>query len=405
MRLRPAGLYTDDPLLAEYFAPRGAPPAGGGAMIHSRSVAVNATATIAGSGIVIPAHQRSVAVNGTASIATSGVVVPVLTSITVTPSNSTFRPDDSADRLQMTATGHYTSGGDQDITDQVTWASGDTNIATVSNGAGTEGEVAAVAGAITGASAATVQITATLGAIQGSTNVTVDTDVDGPNSWRVPVNAYQWSIMGETPPSAWDCQNASGNLSDTIGSLTLTAGATPLYAQDITDWTRNAVGFDDASADRFVAGVGVGPNPATTSQAWAAIVQVPSTLPADRSFLGVLTATLQCAGLIRTTGVMRINVATNTADGTSDHRGGIHLFIIQHDITNSKSNFYSELDKVVGTFSATVADGNKGLGPVTGANTGAYRILKAWLLGSPERTTGAVATLVNKITKTTVSWS
>ena len=87
---------------------------------------------------------------------------PTLLSITVTPANMTIDPSST---LQFTATGHYSDGTNQDITGSVTWASTDTSVATIS-----------AQGLATGAAGGngTTSITAMLGTITGSTNLTVE---------------------------------------------------------------------------------------------------------------------------------------------------------------------------------------------------------------------------------------
>jgi hypothetical protein len=67
----------------------------------------------------------------------------------------------------FTATGGFSDGTSQDITSQVTWASANTAVATISNAAATHGLATAVA---TGSST----ISATLNGISGSTVLTVD---------------------------------------------------------------------------------------------------------------------------------------------------------------------------------------------------------------------------------------
>ena len=61
---------------------------------------------------------------------------PTLTSIEVTPSLATAA---AGTTTQFTATGLYTDNSKQDLTTQVTWASSNIAVATVSNAAGSKG--------------------------------------------------------------------------------------------------------------------------------------------------------------------------------------------------------------------------------------------------------------------------
>ena len=92
-------------------------------------------------------------------------VVPVLQSITVTPSNTSAMVGSN---IQYHATGNYSNSSTQDLTTQVTWASSVTTVATI--GAG---------GLANTVAAGTTTISATLGAISGSTALNVSTAPGG----------------------------------------------------------------------------------------------------------------------------------------------------------------------------------------------------------------------------------
>lgn len=91
---------------------------------------------------------------------TAGSSPRVLLSIVITPANQSVP---AGLTVQMTATGHYSDGSTTDLTDSVTWDSVSHARVTVSNTAPNKGLATAVA-----AGAATT-ITATLGAVVGST--------------------------------------------------------------------------------------------------------------------------------------------------------------------------------------------------------------------------------------------
>jgi hypothetical protein len=113
---------------------------------------------------------------GTSTIkATSGKIVgstlltvttapPTLVSITVDPPMPSVT---LGTNQQFTATGTYSDGSIQTITNTVTWSSSATSVATISNAAGTPGLATSV-----GAGSST--ITATQGSVTGSTTLTVN---------------------------------------------------------------------------------------------------------------------------------------------------------------------------------------------------------------------------------------
>ena len=127
------------------------------------------------SGLTNGTHTITITARGThdASATGSSVVLdsliaipqPTLTSIAVTPSDSTLRQGQT---LQYAATGSYSDGSQQDLTGQVTWSTNPSTLATISNAAGSQGLLTAIGGSQNGLS---VQVTAALGSVSGSTNL------------------------------------------------------------------------------------------------------------------------------------------------------------------------------------------------------------------------------------------
>ncbi|PKA17174.1 beta strand repeat-containing protein [Leptospira haakeii] len=91
------------------------------------------------------------------------VTAAALESISITPSN----PSTPKGRtLNLVATGIFSDGHNENITDQVTWSSEDTSIATVDNGSGFEGRASGIA-------VGTVDITAEIGGIEETVSFSV----------------------------------------------------------------------------------------------------------------------------------------------------------------------------------------------------------------------------------------
>lgn len=91
------------------------------------------------------------------------VVDEILAGIDVTPKNDTIGGGQS---LQFTATGRFSDNSTLNVTEQVNWASSNTNAATISNAEGSKGK--ATAGSIPGRS----EISATRDGVRGATNLT-----------------------------------------------------------------------------------------------------------------------------------------------------------------------------------------------------------------------------------------
>jgi Big-like domain-containing protein len=100
---------------------------------------------------------------GVTGMASVGVVSATLQSIDVEPVNATLT---AGLRSTYTATGFYSDGSKIDLSAQVTWATDNTMVATISNVAGATGQLLARA-------AGTTNVSATLGPIVGQTALTV----------------------------------------------------------------------------------------------------------------------------------------------------------------------------------------------------------------------------------------
>jgi uncharacterized protein YjdB len=90
-------------------------------------------------------------------------VTPALISIAVTPANPSIAPNTDE---QFFATGTYSDNSTQNLTSQVTWSSSNPGIATISTTAPTRGLATAVSAGVT-------TISASLGSVTGSTQLTV----------------------------------------------------------------------------------------------------------------------------------------------------------------------------------------------------------------------------------------
>jgi hypothetical protein len=196
--------------------------------------------------------------------------------------------------------------------------------------------------------------------------------IDATKGWARPANASEWTeLLAGTgianPDSSWDCGEASGNLADDIGSLTLTANLSPLYAQSATGWAGTGVDATDGTADRFAAAASVGPDPASSSQVWMFTLAIQTEPTVTRHFGGIntISSTQECrlgwspsAGTNR----LRIGVVGVGTIGTLDHPVGDYVVFLRYDRAASIATAYSDLETVVGTYSASVVDGPKGYG-------------------------------------------
>ena len=118
-------------------------------------------------GLATSAAQGSVTISATQGtiVGSTGLTVTpaVLVSIAVIPANASIA---NGTGQQFAASGTYTDNSTQPLTSAVNWSSSDTTVASISNAPGSKG-LASSAGQ------GTATITATLGAVSGSTGLTV----------------------------------------------------------------------------------------------------------------------------------------------------------------------------------------------------------------------------------------
>jgi hypothetical protein len=215
-------------------------------------------------------------------------------------------------------------------------------------------------------------------ALSAEGEVTSTWTIDATSNIACPADSTEWAafisyhaLSVAVPDHLWLCDEASGDLADSIGSLTLADTGSPQYAQTATGWTRTGVGFTDGSTMMFSAGSGLGPNATTTSSLWAADIYI-RTEPAALRIVGGATRINSGSDSVRSYispsgGTARLGITVDgvSANGSSDHTtGSTQAWVLKYDHTNSAVCAYSSLEKRTGTYTAgaNVADGEKGYG-------------------------------------------
>jgi hypothetical protein len=154
------------------------------------SSAAAAISNAAGSkGVATPTAAGSTTISaalGSISGSTTLTVTPaILVSISVTPGNPSIAIGASQ---TFTATGSYSDNTTQDITSLVTWISGDTGIAALSNAAGSKGLATAVG-------VGTTTITSVSGNVSGAATLTVAGAAVVTLSWDAPTTMTDGSSL------------------------------------------------------------------------------------------------------------------------------------------------------------------------------------------------------------------
>lgn len=235
---------------------------------------------------------------------------------------------------------------------------------------------------------------------------------DATSGIRVPASSTEWTNflayhgISVSVASLWLCQESSGNLADSIGSLTLTANGTPLYSQAVSGWTRLGVGFNEGAAQRFMAASGSGPNPTTTSQLWCFFASI-TAIGGTRTWISVSdTGATQCLTRCNVTPVCtNVTVGATVSGADNPTNNGVVPYVLQYDRANSKSNSYNDIEKITGTYNSGVLDGRKGIGgaasnPPTGQCVYGFMLSGA----NAEISTATLKTLLQAM-GWTISWS
>jgi hypothetical protein len=168
----------------------------------------------------------SAALGGVTGTTVLTVTPAVLEMIMVSPTNPSVTKGQTEPFMAM---GMYSDNSTQDLTTQVTWASSDTAVATISNASGSEGLASAVG-------AGTSKITAKLGGMTGETTLTVTLPVLSPvavkdngqggyyeyGTWTTAAGGYNGTYAVANPTTSSKASNR--------WNLTVPAGTYDVYA-------------------------------------------------------------------------------------------------------------------------------------------------------------------------------
>lgn len=230
-----------------------------------------------------------------------------------------------------------------------------------------------------------------------------------------PASAAEWDIVLSVagvssggPSALWLCQEASGNLADTIGAFTLTAGgAAATYQQAITGYTRKGIALADGATSAFTSSSLSLPSLLTQSQLVLAVIRLPVAIPGTgRAFVSVgSTGTRLSAQVLATTGKYRAQSAANAADGAASICDGtVHPVVIRHNRTASEADGYTDVEKLQPTFGATTAGQEIKLGnSLLFASASAYLYACSFHLGSAELSDAQVKAIL-QVLGWTVAW-
>jgi hypothetical protein len=155
------------------------------------------------------------------------------------------------------------------------------------------------------------------------------------------------------PGLLWLCQDASGNLADSIDSLPGTVSGAPIsYQQAIAGWSRFGISGGDAGtaiADSSSASL---PDPATAATliiSYAIVTAAPAAIRQVDLIGTANVATTRISTTPRFQGVSGGSVIT----GASDPTGSVRPYVLLDDPVAARSATYTDQEKLVPTRAAT----------------------------------------------------
>jgi hypothetical protein len=236
--------------------------------------------------------------------------------------------------------------------------------------------------------------------------------VDSTSNKGVPANSTEWgdvlTQVGVTGTVAhlYLMQEASGNLTDSVGSVTLTAASSPDYNQTVSGWTRKFLGEKDAgfSVAAFSSTSASLPDLSTTSVLMLVYGKIVSTPDAEKDAFVIGGSSSARYVTINTTPAWKLNQGGGGASatgGTGDN--DVHPIIIQVDRTNSVIRFITDEEILTPTWSnPSVANKLLGFGSVASAAAAQFMAGYAVVL------TGNIATTSRanlKVLLETLGWT
>jgi len=194
--------------------------------VWNSSAPLVATINSAGMAASVSLGQSSITAvaAGITGSSTLTVSSPALVSVAITTASATIPPGTTE---RLAATGTFTDGSSQDITSTAHWSSSVPSVATVSNISGSNGVV-------TSEGVGSTVVSATLGSLSGSTNLTVAISAELQPTFfaissNVPSDApkVSYGVMGHPGPFAWTLVEQHGRGQYSWGALDQTVQQAP----------------------------------------------------------------------------------------------------------------------------------------------------------------------------------
>lgn len=224
------------------------------------------------------------------------------------------------------------------------------------------------------------------------------------NGYAFPADSTEWGALmsaasaGGSPVHCHLCQEASGDLADSIGSWTLADGGTVSYQQAVTGFTRKAVKFGGSVGDEF-SGAG-GPNPASTSVLELVILELGAAPGAEVALFGLATGFYVTH---HTSGIPRAFIGGSGGGNLGSSATGFQVLALRHNRTAGTATLFNAAIKASQTYdSGSVGTVTGGLGTVDGTGFNSSSTVKilmhaVWSGAAAEKTDQQVFDLLTEM--------
>ena len=180
------------------------------------------------------------------------------------------------------------------------------------------------------------------------------------NAYHVAIGTVDFPDV--LPSSLYLFQEASGNIVDAIGGITLTAtGASLLYQQAVTGWSALEFRTPDGLASHNAQNTTTAVDISATSALWMLYIRMPAATPAATRRFGRINAT-GILSTITATPVLQCvtgGAGGSTVGGASNPTAAVRPLVIQVDRANTRAMVLTDQETITGTAGtyATIALG------------------------------------------------
>lgn len=178
-----------------------------------------------------------------------------------------------------------------------------------------------------------------------------------------PASAAEWTqvlsaagIGSGGPSFLWLLQETSGSPADQIGGATLTVAGSPTYSSPVTGWSRKAIQFTDGATSSLSSTASPMVGAGSTSALIIAYVKFNAAETGGRNILGWGGSTHDVLQYISGSRV-QLGTSVSSAGSYNYNDAAVHPMVFRNDVTHSTVSFYSDKEKVPGTYQACAGTG------------------------------------------------